>query len=321
MTAGLLVNPGSARGSGPGLDLARRLQGRTGVEIRILDRFEALSDHLREMAAAGVSTLFISSGDGTVQAVQTLLGEDSPFPRPPRLALLPHGTTNMDAGDVGFRVPSLDRVAEIIASGDQLQRATHVKRRYTLRAVNPRGRPPQHGMFLGIGALAHAARQTQRDMNRRGIGGQIAPAMQLIRSVAKFLFVPPNPQDVDRIDRPYRIEVQGDGVGRAQGDMLLALVTTLDKLVLGSRPFWDHDSKPLRATTVAYPPPNLLRYLVPVMYGSHTGRTAPGCTSFGAKVVEARFEGPFLIDGEFFEAPEDDFLRIEAGIELEYLCG
>jgi len=98
-------------------------------------------------------------------------------------------------------------------------------------------------------------------------------------------------------------------------------VTTLDKLVLGARPFWGHGDRPLRATSVAYPPPNLMRYLLPVMYGSDESVTAPGCVSFGAQVVEAGFAGAFLIDGEFFEAPADEPLRIEAGIELEYLCG
>lgn len=321
MTAGLLVNPGSARGSGRGMVLADRLAGRPDVEVRILDRFEALPGYLAEMAEAGVTTLFISSGDGTVHAVQSLLGENSPFKRLPRLALLPHGTTNMNAGDVGFQITSLERIVEIIGSGDQLERMTNVKRRHTLRAVNPRGRSPQHGMFFGAGALAHAARQTQTDMNRRGIGGQIAPAVTLIRSLANFVFAPANPHDTTRIDRAYPMHIRGDVAVEAEGDQLLLLVTTLDKLVLGSRPFWGHGAEALRATTIAYPPPNLFRHLLPVMYGSGNGTPPPGCVSFGAKAIEARFDGAFIIDGEFFEAPEHEPLRIETGIELEYLCG
>ena len=79
MRAGLIVNPRSGKSSGQGLALAERLRGQANVSIKILEQFEALPHLLRECAGEGVSDLFISSGDGTIQAIQTELAERRPF--------------------------------------------------------------------------------------------------------------------------------------------------------------------------------------------------------------------------------------------------
>jgi len=73
MRAGLIVNPRSGKTSGKGLVLANRLQGRGAVSIKIIENFAALPELLQECASEAVTDLFISSGDGTIQAIQTLL--------------------------------------------------------------------------------------------------------------------------------------------------------------------------------------------------------------------------------------------------------
>ena len=65
--AGLLINPNSGKSSGKGLGLAEMLKSNTQISIRILEKFEQLPGFLDEFANAGVTDLFISSGDGTIQ--------------------------------------------------------------------------------------------------------------------------------------------------------------------------------------------------------------------------------------------------------------
>ena len=100
--AGLLINPSSGKSSGKGLSLVDMLNNNAAVSVRVLERFEQLTGFLDEFASDGVTDLFISSGDGTIHAVQTDLVERRPFKVIPRLSLLPHGTTNMTAADLGF---------------------------------------------------------------------------------------------------------------------------------------------------------------------------------------------------------------------------
>src|SRR3546814_1330268 len=57
---------------------------------------------LDSFAADGVDVVAVAGGDGTVQAVLTALYGRRPFRRPPLLAVLPRGTTNMTAADIGL---------------------------------------------------------------------------------------------------------------------------------------------------------------------------------------------------------------------------
>lgn len=323
MTVGLLVNPASGKESGKGLSLAHLLAGERRVELAVLDAFDELEGALEDFAEAGVDTLFISSGDGTVQAIQTMLAERSPFKAPPRLALLAHGTTNMTAADLGFSRRSLEAIADTMVRPEVLRRATAVRRRATLRAANPHGRPPQHGMFLGAGALWRGTLYCQTSVHKTGLKGDYyAPALTLATALGKALFAKPDPTDETRIDRPYPMTVTADGATCASGDQLLFLATTLEKLVLGARPFWGGAGPgALRATAIAYPPPSILRYTLSIMYGGEERTLPEGCVSLSAKRIALDQATPFVIDGEFFEAPKDGPLIIEEGPEFEYLLG
>src|SRR5262249_37494331 len=133
MTRGVIVNPKSGRSS-KGLALVRMLKDHPKIMLRVLDDFASLPPILDEMAAVDVEEIFISSGDGTVHAVQTDLAERRPFSVLPQLALLPHGTTNMTAADLGLHLGSIAAQARFIASKPAASRRS----RMTLRVVNAR---------------------------------------------------------------------------------------------------------------------------------------------------------------------------------------
>ena len=57
---------------------------------------------LRTFARRQVNCLVVNGGDGTIQATMGALFHHRPFDVMPRLALLPAGTANLIAGDVGL---------------------------------------------------------------------------------------------------------------------------------------------------------------------------------------------------------------------------
>ena len=313
----LLVNPGSGRGSGKGLALARKLETRGGPYVRVLERFEQLPIVLDDFAKIGVSDLFISSGDGTIQAVQTELAERKPFASLPRLCLLPHGTTNMTAADLGFRRRNLDALASFITD----PQPNVLVQRPTLRAANPRDAKPRHGMFLGTGAISYATQFCQAAFNARGVKGNWATFATLASAVSRAMVTTRNPNELRRFDRPYPIAVSADGRQVASGDHLLLLSTTLERLILGSRPFWGGKPAPIRSTILPYPVPSLMRWLLPVMYGGEKRKPPPGATSFASATLDIKTPVSFVLDGEFFEPPEDEPLRIETGPVFTYIRG
>ncbi len=317
MTRGLIVNPQSGKASGKGLELAALLKANSHVMVRVIEDFSNLSDFIDEMAEARVSELFISSGDGTVQAIQTEIAERHAPGFFPRLALLPHGTTNMTAADLGFRNRAVKVQADFIANRE----ARLLLRRPTLRAANPRDGKARHGMFLGTGAIWRATVFCQDAVHGVGLKGDLATFATLAAAIAKSLFTAANPGDRSRIDQPYPIALLQDGKGVIDGEHLLLLATTLDKLILGTRPFWGGKTGPLRVSSIPYPVPSIARWLWPLMYGGEDRKVPPGSHSLSGGVFKIRTATPFVIDGEFFDGPADGPLHLETGPEFTYVCG
>jgi hypothetical protein len=315
--AGLLVNPRAGKNSGKGLALAGKLSGERDIVIRTIERFDQIEVFLRDMAAAEVSDLFISSGDGTIQEILTIIAEKSPFATPPRITLLPHGTTNLSANDIGFRSHSIENQAAFIKS----LAARDVTSRNTIRCANPGDGKVRHGMFVGTGAVAVATRYCQQAFNDQGIKGQWAVAGTLLTALRKYLFSAPDAEDESRFDRPFPITVEAHGMRHADGPQLLQMSTTLDRLVLNTRPFWGGKTAPIRTTVFPYPVPSVARWLLPVMYGGENRTPPPRSTSFCSDAVEVTSKVMFVIDGEFFPPPTEEPLRLETGPLFSFVRG
>lgn len=315
--AGLLINPRSGKSSGHGLALAEKLRGTASVHTEVLQQFSDLTPALHRLAESGVTDLFISSGDGTIQAIQTEIAERNVFPNMPRLALLPHGTTNMTAADVGFRRKTIDAQADYVACMEPGE----TRERPTLRAVNPADGKPRHGMFLGTGAVSEATLFCQRAFNARGVKGNTAVLATLGPALARTLFTKPNPTDTERFDRPFDITVSLEGKEMSSGPQLLMLATTLDKLILGTRPFWGGKNAGIRVTTFPYPVPSIARWIIPIMFGREDRRVPPGAESRATNRLSVSSPVSYVIDGEFFDGPKDEPLQLETGPLFTYLRG
>lgn len=315
--AGLIVNPRAGRGRGKGQELADALKGEPSIALHVLERFEHLEDVIDEMAAAGVSDLFISSGDGTIQEILTRIAERRPFAEMPRIGLLPHGTTNLSANDIGVTSHSVAAQAALLKG----LAVTKTVTRNTIRCANPGDGKVRHGMFVGTGAIAVATHYCQRAFNEQGVRGQWAVAKTLMTAVRKYLFSGPDPGDEARFDRPYEIGVSVDGRRITDGRQLLHMSTTLDRLLLGCHPFWGGKTGPIRTTTIPYPVPSVPRWMLPVMYGGEGHASPPGAASVCSRSVEVSSDVMFVIDGEFFPPPVGEALRLETGPEFTFIRG
>jgi diacylglycerol kinase (ATP) len=315
---GVIVNPGSGRGRGKGLALAELLKTKptSNRDVVVLNKFPEIYPALEQFAAQGVTELFISSGDGTVQAIQTWLAESKAFANLPRLCLLPHGTTNMTAADLGFKRRNIAEQADFICTPTP-QETTE---RHTVRAANPAHGKPQQGMFFGTGAVSEATRYCQTAFNDKGVGGNWATFATLATVLSKSLFLKPNPHDPNRFDRPYPITVKIQDQTLCQGDQLMMLATTLNKLILGAKPFWGGSAGgPLRVTTMPYPVPSIPRWIISSLYGSETRKFPPGALSRSCGACDVTTATSFVIDGEFHDAPKDQPLRLETGALFRYI--
>ena len=305
---GLISNPKSQKNR-RGLSAIEHAAEGAGIEHRMLSDMAELRPALRELAAKGVGLLVVNGGDGTLQAVLTAVLEDRPFESRPLLAVLPRGMTNMSAADVGLKgrpESSLTRLAESWRSGGARQA---VVSRHVLRVEGIPNTPIQRGMFFGAGGITRAIDYCKTKVHPWRIGADWASALTLMGLLGSWMLRGGRSEVV----AGQTVSVGLDNAAESTQELLLILATTLDRLVLKSRPFWHQKGEPVRYTAIAYPPERLLRSVRKVLYGGNErDLPAPCYTSRGAHSIRLGFDGLFTLDGQMFEAPADGPLVVSA---------
>ena len=306
---GLISNPRSERNK-RGMHQIRSHAAKYPDLLHIeLDAGCTLQRALEEMARAGVELLVCNSGDGMVQGVMTLMLEQRMFGELPDLAILPRGMANMTAADCGLtgrRWRDLQRLLDAARAG---RLAGHRLRRHVLRVDYRDDRPAQRGMFMGALGIYDAIRICTGTVHKHGLKGEWSHAATLAGLLLGSLFRGLDTFGIDGHDIRLRID-QGELLDER---LLLLLCTTLDRLVLRSRPFWNDQGGPVRFTRIGHPPVGLLRNAGRVLYGGEPRRLPEtDYRSCGARQVELWLDEPFTIDGEFFEPLRTRPVRISA---------
>lgn len=147
---GIVSNPGSRRNLAcPGTSLAlRRLLGADG-DLHVAGTPEELGRALSALRAAGIDTLAVNGGDGTVHVVVTALAQAWEGAAWPRLLPLRGGSMNTVASAHGLRAApevTLQRFLELRRAGRE---PSAVER--DLLQVEAPGQPPRLGFLFGTG--------------------------------------------------------------------------------------------------------------------------------------------------------------------------
>ncbi len=317
MKVGVIANPRSQRNK-RGLDrLESFVRDRTDLLYHRLDDFAALPGLLSAWADAGATALALCGGDGTVQAVLTELMEGQPFEELPLIAVLPAGMTNMIAADVGVKGPPHEALARILAILQDGDPAPYAHPRRLLRVDNIKDFTPQAGMFFGGSGIVRAILTCRRYVHRLKFESELANGVTLAGLVLRWLLRGGRPDDVFHADA---IAIGLDGAAAQSRDCALVLASTLEKLTLNSRPFWNLGGGDFYFTTVDYPPPKLARSLLRLLgHGEDKKLPDPGYSSRGAKRVELAMDCPFTLDGQLFHPQAGKPLVLTAPAAASFL--
>lgn len=281
-----------------------------------LNGIDGLRQALEDFAREGVGVVVTNGGDGTVQAVLTELLVNKPFLRVPPIAVLPCGMTNMTAADVGPRgdaAKSLRRLIDLAQNG-MIER--HLIRRHVLKVENIAGHSTQCGMAFGTAGIVRGVEVCQAKVHSRGLESDWANVVTLVGMVLGWILSGGRGETF----RGETIAVSVDGGAARRGPLALALATTLDRLILNTRPFWNQGGGPVRFTSIADPPRRLLRYLGKILYGP-PHRSFPDDTyvSRGANRVSFEMECAFTLDGQMFEPERDKPVVVSAADEVDFV--
>jgi hypothetical protein len=175
---------------------------------------------------------------------------------------------------------------------------------------------PLYGLFFGSACIFNGIRFFHSSVNGMGLRGDAAHLL----IVARFLWALARREDA--LVAPLPAGIRAGRFSAAPGHYLLLLVTTLDRLIMGLRPFQSNGEGPLKLTAVGARPRNLLRVLPFLLRGrphpcAHPGNGYIACH---APAVRLDMDGGFAVDGELFSADRRRGpVLIEAGGSAEFL--
>lgn len=263
-----------------------------------LDDVAAMAATLRDFARREVELIAVSGGDGTVQKLLTEILNGRDFDRPPRIAVLPGGMTNLIAADVGLRgdpASSLHRLCRAVSErtppGEGLTRPV-------LSLWRTPAEPPVHGMFLGTAAFHRGIMLARNEVHPTGAKHGLAVAIALGLALFRLMT---GRRGSDMLLRGERMTVELDGQPTAPRDYLLFLATTLERLILGLMPFWGEGAGTVRYTSIGFPPQRLWRALLPVTRGRpRPWLAAQGYESGRIRECRLSLDCPIVFDGEIF---------------------
>ncbi len=250
---------------------------------------------LERFADRGIELVVVNGGDGTVQAVLTALFHHHPFETLPVLAVLQSGTTSMTARDVGFAGSPVKALEKIFRWADSGGGDSSIVQRPVLQVQAP-GHQTRYGMFFGTAAIYQGIQYFHRQVNTRGLRGEIGPGLTILRFLwaaarQRSDFIPSVPISVTLDDHPPQ-----------QFDSFAVLVSTLERLFLGLYPYWGDESGPLHYTALRARPRYLLRALPSILRGRQGSYGTPenGFSSHNAHEIKLNLASGFTLDGQLY---------------------
>ena len=241
-----------------------------------------------DAAEARLKHLIIEGGDGTVRTVLTaMLNSYDKSQILPAVSILPRGTTNQIASNLGVKKPA--DIKSIFKGNYHAIAMPMVK-------IKSKAFKTQYGFLFSTGALPYVSRFTQDKINAKGIGGGTAVIGAVVKAVTS-----------DKTDlmpaRKHRLKGKiGDHIIlNHKGAALGTVMTTLPTLILGLDPFWGKEDAPLRLTFAEAESSKLGRNIAGLWAGKKQNRSADGYHSHNLHKLTLRTKAPATLDGDFLD--------------------
>lgn len=266
--------------------------------VRAPASFVELDADLTEMHAAGVSTLIIDGGDGTIREVLSR-AQDIWASNPLQYTIVASGNTNLIARKTGA-LPS-DDPAGAVRSG--ALRSTSIP----IMKVERPGKTPIRGFIMGVGAYATATRIAQEEIASRH-------GLQVAMTILKLVFS-------RKLRAGERFSVRhNDQQESDEARMLIGLSTLPGKLIFGFEPFWNTGAGPIRWLDIAANPHALLLATPFVAFGAPRRWMRRAYRSGSSQQVEMTLNSDLVVDGERFAPGTDGKVRVTAAETATFLA-
>ncbi|NND68766.1 MAG: acylglycerol kinase family protein, partial [Halioglobus sp.] len=180
---GVISNPASGHNRDQFDAIRAQLESCPGLTHVVTQSPAEIDTALAQLAAADVEVLAINGGDGTNSAILGRVLETRPFAQTPLVALLPAGTANMNAGDVGIRGSLTKAVTRFCKWCASDRKAPVPSQQRSLLKVECPGEEPRYTMFIGAGAVIHGTEYAHENIHSRAVRDDFSVALGTARTV------------------------------------------------------------------------------------------------------------------------------------------
>ena len=281
-----------------------------------LSSVDDIPEALRMFAKANPVMLIINGGDGTVQATLSSIVNDKPFDQVPPVAVLASGKTNMIAADLGAggrptRV--LKKLLALAANGKLPARQTQ---RYLIEMDRGDGHPPRYGTFFGGGGIVSGIRYCRTRIYPMNMPNFLSHILALLVLTGSAM-TGARKKSAAMYTQSMKIVMPRGGI--VEGRFFAVIVTTLDKLLLGARPYAREGSGKLKFSAVDMRATSILNALRGILTGSFGRKSLAGVNV--RRVNEIRITGndPVTLDGELYEVPVGQTVILKGNYVLDFV--
>jgi diacylglycerol kinase family enzyme len=268
-----------------------------------------LEPALGRLRAAGVETLAIVGGDGTVTCTLTALLRSWPPEEWPAVLLLAAGTINTIPHSVAGNGRADRVVARLRTPGPPFARSER-----SVLQVQAEGEPPRSGMIFGGGAPA----RWLRHYNSGTYKGALGAAGGVARSLGSIALAGPLAQE---LFAPFEASVEIDGEEQLDYRFSAMAAGAVRHIGLGFKPFLSIPREgcvgQFHWVSTDTNGVGLAMELPAARLGIRPPLSSLSHASAGSVRIRLKEPEPFTIDGDLFPPARD--IRIEAGPPLCFL--
>ena len=285
-----------------------------GVTIHEAGSLTDLDQIVSEVKLQERDHLVVIGGDGTVQAVLNRLLSGPEWRSFPLLSIVPGGTTNMTATDIGSCGRAEKKLQRLVSS---LQSASGVNliTRPVLH-IQQDNQTDVYGMFFGAGIIARGARFFHTHIKKSGLLGESASALVMLHLLTGLL----SGRNSEEFQASH-IRLQDDNRLVWEQRSLLMFASTLDRLLLGMRPYWGAGQGQIHTTILRDKAVHFWRALPKILCRKGGLLTVEnGYYSRNNTTLELLMDEDYIVDGEFFHCDSQNGpLRISATRPIKFL--
>lgn len=312
----VLSNPTST-GNLARFDRLRRILEKSSHAMHFeLSSIDDIPEALRLFAKVNPVMLIINGGDGTIQATLSSIVNDKPFDEVPPVAVLPSGKTNMIAADLGSGGRPARVLKKLLAVAGNGTLSSRQTRRYLIEMDLGDGHPLRYGMFFGGGGIVNGIRYCRARIYPMNLPNFISHILAVVVLGASSL-TGARKKTAAMYTESMKIVMPRGGI--IEGRLFAVLATTLDRLLLGTRPFGRDGTGTLKFSAIDMRPRGIFNALRGILTGSYGRKSLAGINVRRLNEIRITGNNPVTLDGELYEVPVGQTVILRGNYALDFV--